>query len=111
MQQTQISGNANAELYNMLGTAFFEKQNYTQARASFEKGLEKDTTNYSLYLNYGNVLAVTNNFPQALNAFLHSYQLNSTNPQISYFIAITYNKLGDTINTNKFFDQYKSLSK
>ncbi len=111
LKKAHLAGNTNPESYNILGTALFGKQNYAEAQAAFETGLKSDTTNWSLYLNYGNVLATTSKFDEALNAFQHAYRLNRSNPQPPYFLAMTYSKLGDTLNANKYYNEYKNLNK
>lgn len=109
LNRAQLNGNANAATYNVLGALYFEKQKYPEARTCFEKGLLKDTANAELYINYGNVLAITNNYDAALKAFQSSYRLG--NNQSLYYIALTYNKLGDTLNANKYYNEFKRLNK
>lgn len=111
LNKAHKAGNHNGESYNILGTIFFGKQNYQEAQATFEEGIKNDTTNWSMYLNYGNVLAVSNKFEGALNAFQHSYKLNANNPQTSYFLALTYAKLGDTLTANKYMSAFQQLNK
>ncbi|HRG39161.1 MAG TPA: tetratricopeptide repeat protein [Bacteroidia bacterium] len=64
-----------------------------------------------MYLNYGNALAMSNRDKEAIKAFEKSYNLNAiNNSQALYFIAITYNKMGDTTNANKYYREFKKLN-
>ncbi|MCW3085188.1 MAG: bacteriophage receptor-2C outer rane subunit [Bacteroidetes bacterium] len=105
-------GNHNLESYNILGTIYFTKKDYVQACKVFEEGITttKDSTSSNLYMNYGNALAMSNRDPEAIKALERSYELNSKNPQALYFIAITYNKMGDTLNANKYYREFKQLN-
>jgi Tfp pilus assembly protein PilF len=109
LKKAELTGNINAVSCNVLGTLYFEKQNYPEAISAYEKGIKKDSTNAEMYNNYGNVLALTNQYQAALKAFQSSYRANN-NKQALYFMAITYNKLGDTVNAYKYYAQFKKLS-
>lgn len=111
IKKAQLAGNTNSLLYNILGTSLFEKKNYSEAKSSFEKGLQKDSSNWEMYLNYGNVLAVTNDFEGARKAFQNSYELNMTNPQTLYFLAMTFKSLNDTVSANRCYNEYLRLLK
>ncbi len=109
LKNANLAGNTYAGLYNTLGTALFIKQKYPEAIATFEEGIKKDSTNWELYLNYGNSFAISNQFDKALKAFLNSYRFNSSNLQTPYFLALTYLKIGDTLNSDKYLYEYKLL--
>jgi tetratricopeptide (TPR) repeat protein len=103
-------GNDPIESYNFLGTAFFNLNKYTEACKIFEKGIAKDSTNWNLFLNYGNALVMNNKDKEAIVSFNKSYQLNPGNTKTLYFLAITYNKMGDTLNANKFYNEFKKYN-
>ncbi len=105
-------GNRNIESYNILGTIYFTKKDYAQACKVFEDGITttKDSTSPNLFMNYGNALAMSDRNQEAIKALERSYELDSKNPQPLYFIALTYNKLGDTLNANKYYREFKQLN-
>lgn len=109
LKRADSTGHINASSYNVLGTLFFEKKEYAEAISAYEKGVKKDSTNAEMYNNYGNVLALTNRYDAALKAFQNSYRINN-NKQALYFMAITCNKLGDTVNAYKYYDAFKKLN-
>lgn len=101
----------NPETYNFEGTALFQLKKYEEACKIFEEGIKKDSSSYSMYLNYGNALAMSNRNKEAIRAFEKSYGLNAiNNSQALYFIAITYNKLGDTTNANRYYREFKKFN-
>lgn len=103
--------NINIETYNFEGVALFKLKKYEEACKTFESGIEKDSSSSSIYLNYGNALAMSNRDKEAIKAFEKSYNLQSVdNSQALYFIAITYNKMGDTTNANKYYREFKKLN-
>ncbi|MGZ3861720.1 MAG: tetratricopeptide repeat protein [Bacteroidia bacterium] len=109
LERANKLGNTNTGLYNVLGAAWFAKKEYTRACAIFEKGLQKDTVNPDLYLNYANALAASARYNEALKSFLLSYKYNNANINALYFVAVTYAKMGDTLNANKYLNEYNKL--
>jgi tetratricopeptide (TPR) repeat protein len=104
-------GNRMIGSYNISGTAWFSKKEYDKACREYEKGIKVDSTSADLYLNYGNALAMSNRNREAIRALEKAYSLNPANPQSLYFIAITYNKLGDTLNANRYYDAFLKSKK
>lgn len=103
--------NSNIETYNIEGTSLFKLKKYEESCKAFEAGIEKDSSSSSLYLNYGNALAMSNRDKEAIKAFERSYNLKPEgNSQALYFIAITYNKMGDTLNANKYYREFKKFN-
>ncbi|MCW3104211.1 MAG: bacteriophage receptor-2C outer rane subunit [Bacteroidetes bacterium] len=111
LDKAHTLGNRMIGSYNILGTAWFTKKEYDKACKEYEKGLQVDSTSADLYLNYGNALAMSNRDQEAIRAFNRSYKLNPENPQPLYFLALTYNKLGDTLNANMYYDAFKKNKK
>jgi len=111
LEKAHALGNRMTGSYNILGTAWFMKKEYDKACREYEKGLQVDSTSADLYLNYGNALAMSNRDMDAIRAFNRSYKLNPENPQPLYFLAITYNKMGDTLNANMYYDAFKKNKK
>ncbi len=110
LKKAELTGNINAVSCNVLGTLYFEKKNYPQALAAYEKGIKKDSTNIEMYNNYGNILALSNRYNDALKAFQNSYRINNNNKQALYYMAVTYSKLGDTVNAYKYYGEFKKLN-
>jgi tetratricopeptide (TPR) repeat protein len=103
--------NNSSETYNFEGTSLFKLQKYEEACKAFESGIEKDSGSFNLYLNYGNALAMSNRDKEAIKAFEKSYSLKAdNNSQALYFIAITYNKMGDSTNANKYYREFKKFN-
>ena len=94
------------ETWNILGTAYFSKKEYVQAREAFEKGIAHDTTYAQLYLNYGNVLGALNQPEAAIAAFEKAYALDPTNKQPLYFIATAYTVKGDLQKAAEYMNRY-----
>ena len=111
LRKAHSLSNYNPETYNFEGTALFKLKKYEESCKAFEAGIEKDSGSFSLYLNYGNALAMSNRDKEAIKAFEKSYRLQSeNNSQALYFIAITYNKMGDTTNANRYYREFKKLN-
>lgn len=109
LEKAQWHGNQLNIINNYLGTLHFDKKQYKASIHYFEKGLQKDLNNWNMYLNYGNALVMENRDQEGINAFMKSLQLNSTNRQTYYFLALTYHKMKDVENTQKYFNLYSSF--
>lgn len=94
------------ETWNILGTTYFSKKEYLQAREAFEKGIARDTTYAQLYLNYGNVLGALNQPDAAIAALEKAYALDPTNRQPLYFIATAYTVKGDLQKAAEYMNRY-----
>jgi tetratricopeptide (TPR) repeat protein len=100
--------NTNPETYNFEGSSLFQLKRYDEACKAYESGIDRDSGSFSLYLNYGNALAMSNRNIEAIQAFKKSYSLKSdNNAQALYFVALTYNKMGDTVSANKYYKEFK----
>lgn len=102
------NGNDANIINNYLGTLYFSKQNYQSAIFYFENGIKRDSTDSNLFLNYGNALVMNNANQKGIQAFNKALQLNPNNKQIYYFLAITYNKIGDIKNAEKYYQLYQN---
>lgn len=98
----------NANTYNKLGNSFFNLKQYPNAIDAFKNGINKDSTNAELWMNLGNGYGVTGQYPQAISAFNKAYNLNTSNPQPLYFIALTYQNMGDTLNAGIYMRRFNS---
>ncbi|MGZ4075775.1 MAG: tetratricopeptide repeat protein [Bacteroidia bacterium] len=111
LEKAHRLGNNIVGSYNLLGSALFSKKEYAEACKAFEQGVKADSTSWNLYLNYGNALAISNRDQEAIKAFQKSYELNSGNVQTLYFLALTYKKIGDNVNADKFYNEYQKANK
>jgi len=101
-------GNYKIGTYDVMGTSYFNLKQYAEACKAFEEGIARDATSGGLYMNYGSALAMSNRDREAIAAFEKAYALNSSNSQALYYIALTYDKLGDKENATKYYNAFKS---
>ncbi|MBC7863785.1 MAG: tetratricopeptide repeat protein [Bacteroidia bacterium] len=94
------------DTWNFLGTAYFEKKNYPEALKCFEKGVARDSLYAELWMNYANALAINKEFAKAIPCFQKAYDLDNGKVKALYFMALTYQNMGDSLNTQKFLDLY-----
>lgn len=111
LEKAHRSGNRIAASYDILGSIWFSKKEYEKACKTFEEGLKTENPTASLYMNYGNALAMSNKDQEAIKAFGNAYSLDPANAQPLYFLALTYNKIGDVANADKYLLEYKRLKK
>jgi tetratricopeptide (TPR) repeat protein len=104
--KAQKFGNKSNAINNFLGTSYFSKSNYKNAIHFFEKAIAADSTNWNLYMNYGNALVMDNQDPKGIDALQKSVSLNPNNKQTYYFLALTYNKIKDIPNAQKYLNIY-----
>ncbi|MBI3519603.1 MAG: tetratricopeptide repeat protein, partial [Bacteroidetes bacterium] len=107
-EKAQKYGNKANIINNFLGTTYFSKNNYKKAIHFFETALAMDSTNWNLYMNYGNALVMDNRDQKGIEALLKSVSLNPTNKQTYYFLALTYNKMKDIPNAQKYLAIYQN---
>lgn len=104
--KAQKFGNTSNAINNFLGTSYFSKNNYKNAINYFERAIASDSTNWNLYMNYGNALVMDNQDQKGINALQKSVTLNPNNKQTYYFLALTYNKIKDIQNAQKYLNIY-----
>lgn len=105
-EKAQKFGNTSNAINNFLGTSYFSKNNYKRAINYFERAIAADSTNWNLYMNYGNALVMDNQDQRGISALQKSLSLNPNNKQTYYFLALTYNKLKDIPNAQKYLNIY-----
>lgn len=106
LNKAQKFGNRSNAINNFLGTSYFSKNKYKNSIIYFEKAIAVDSTNWNLYMNYGNALVMDNQDQKGIDALQKSVSLNSNNKQAYYFLALTYNKMGDIKNAQKYLSIY-----
>ena len=107
-QKVITSPTATASNYNFLGVAWFNLQKYTEAIAVFKKGLKRFPKNEELLMNLGNAYGASQQFKQACSTFEEVVLINPNNKQAMQFLAMSYERLGDLKNTQKYLDLMKN---
>jgi len=96
------SQQATAGNYNFMGTAYFNLKQYEKAIPVFKKGLKRFPKNEELMLNLGNAYGASGQFETAKETFLELLAINPNNKQAMQFLAMTYQRLGDGVNAQKY---------
>jgi tetratricopeptide (TPR) repeat protein len=55
--------------YNFFGVVLFSKKEYSKAIQVFDRGLKLNPEHAEMYLNYGNALAVSTKYKEAISVF------------------------------------------
>ncbi len=97
------------ETFNFLGSAYFNKQDYANAAKYFYEGVKRDSTYADLVVNYANALAMNKRYPEAIKHFKKAYSLNPSQINSVYFIALTYQNMGEVDSTKKYLDLFNRL--
>ncbi len=108
LNRAQKLGNASKAIPEFLGLAYFERRQYQQAITSFEKGIALNSDNANLYLNLGNAYVMNNQNEKGIEAMQRSIATNPNNKQAYYFLALTYNKIKDSLNAQKYLEIYNT---
>lgn len=96
------------DTYNRLGSAYFSKQQFDKAIETYVTGLQKDSLYSDLWLNLGNAYGATQQYLPAIASFEKAYALNSANPQPLYFIAMTYEYMGDKVKAQEYLNRFNA---
>jgi tetratricopeptide (TPR) repeat protein len=96
------------DTYNRMGSAYFSLGQFDRAIESYKAGIVQDSAYADLWLNLGNAYGVTKQYMQANEAFEKAYRLNPANPQPLYFIAMTYQNMGDIEKANEYTAKYNA---
>ncbi|MBI3239422.1 MAG: tetratricopeptide repeat protein, partial [Flavobacteriia bacterium] len=96
------SKQATAGNYNFMGTAYFNLKHYEKAIPVFKKGLKRFPKNEELMLNLGNAYGASGQFDVAKETFLELLAINPNNKQAMQFLSMTYQRLGDGVNAQKY---------
>ena len=103
------TGRPQKDTYNLLGSAFFARNQFPLAVQVFRDGIAKDSTYGALWLNYGNALGVMKDYNAAIYAFNKAYELDNTQKNALYFISVTYANMGDTIKANEYLQRFNAV--
>jgi len=104
------AGQTYKDTYNRLGSAYFSRQEFGKAIDAYLGGIAKDSTYADLWMNLGSAYGAMGQFPQANAAFEKAYNLNPANPQPLYYIAMTWQNIGDTAKAGEYLRRYNSAT-
>lgn len=96
--------------FALLGDAYAKKD---MNKSIYLYGLNKDITfnNPDIYISIAQIYNENNMLEKCLDNLKLAQQINADDPRIKTNIAFTYEKLGDTYNTIKYFDSVLECQK
>lgn len=83
------------KVYELRWEAHFEKQNYDAALSDVQQGLRIEPNNNYLTLALGDVHRLKESFEEAITAYNKALTTNPNLPDVHYFIALSYGRLGN----------------
>lgn len=99
-----------AEGYYNKGTALLKSKRYLEAVPLFQKAMDKRPSFVDAYCNMGCSLASLNKLHEAMDYFQKGILLDSTYAKNFYFMGLTYQNMGDTINSKIYFAKFARLT-
>lgn len=109
LYQTALDHNTyQPNTHNFYGMVLFSLKDYPKAAAIYAAGLKIYPDNAELWMNYGNALGIQNEFEKAIQAFTKAYELDNTKKQALYFLALTYNSIGDIEKSEVYLKMYNT---
>jgi len=88
---------------NNIGTVYFEWQKYPEAKEKFQQALQIDQRFIDAHMNLGSVLGTMQDFNGAIASFQNAIHFAPDNARAYFFIAVTYQNMGDKANADKYF--------
>ncbi|RZM12679.1 MAG: tetratricopeptide repeat protein, partial [Pedobacter sp.] len=107
-RQAMYNNVYNANSHVRIGASFFATKQFDKAAEMFRLGANAYPENGELWLNYGNALAANNQFKEAIPIFEKAFQVNPSQRQALYYIAVTYHNLGDDQKANAYMQRYQT---
>jgi tetratricopeptide (TPR) repeat protein len=96
--------------YSSRGELYYGIGKYDQAVDDFSKVIEMDNRNLGAYYKLGNCFYKTQNYQDALKAYLAAQELNFADPKAEACLAKTYLAMGDKKNLKKSYEKFKDLA-
>lgn len=93
---------AKAEFYNNLGVDALSQNQFTQAKAYFEKAIETDKKSDISWSNMGVVLKKLGEFEKAELAYLEAIAINRKNKSAMKNLFVLYTQIGDEQNAETY---------
>ncbi|MBI4930782.1 MAG: tetratricopeptide repeat protein [Bacteroidetes bacterium] len=88
---------------NNIGTVYFEWGKYSEAKEKFQQAVQIDPRFIDANMNLGSVLGTIKDFNGAIVSFQNAIKYAPDNARAYFFIAITYQNMGDKVNADKYF--------
>ena len=95
LADTAIKYIADSNVYNNKGAALVGLGHYAEAIVAFQKALDVNSKDTMVYQNMGSAYGSLKQYPQALECFIKAYNLDSTDANNAYYIAMTYQNMGN----------------
>jgi len=89
--------------HNNLAAELLTAGDKKKAFEEFEKAISCEPDNFNLYSKFGYALFQSGEYGQALKMFLHSFEKDRRNSNISKKIAETYDRLGESGEAERYY--------
>ena len=107
--QAYLLDSTNSDIYWGYGAVYMTLQDYPRAREQYEDGLSLDPVNSRIMTDYGTYFMVQDNLDSAVLYLSRSYNLDSTNQNTSFKLAVCYYYKEDCKNGVYYYEKCKSL--
>lgn len=95
--------------HNMLGTVYYQRQDYLQAEAHFRKALKADSHAYAPLVNLGGVLISLGRFEEAVEVNSQARRKRPDDPLANSQLGLSYWRLGQADEAIEYLTQAKQL--
>ena len=84
-----------SEIYKFRAYAYLDSQNYDAALGDMQQLIKLEPANVNYILSLGEIYINKEDWENALTTFKRASQLDARNGNIDYFMAVSYNRLGN----------------
>ncbi|CAK93802.1 unnamed protein product (macronuclear) [Paramecium tetraurelia] len=95
--------------YTLSGHEFSQNENFQQAKKSYDKATSLDSRQYNAWWGQGNMYYKTDKYDDAIRCFTQALKINSNNPVLPTFLAMSYAAKGEHLEALKYFEQSEKL--
>ncbi|CAD8189852.1 unnamed protein product [Paramecium octaurelia] len=95
--------------YTLSGHEFSQNENFQQAKKSYDKATSLDSRQYNAWWGQGNMYYKTDKYDDAIRCFTQALKINSNNPVLPTFLAMSYAAKGEHVEALKYFEQSEKL--
>jgi tetratricopeptide (TPR) repeat protein len=107
LQAAWEAGNRHAGVYTIGSTLEFEDGAYDIAEEMLKEGLKRYPDNANLLTNMGNTLAIQKRYKEAIEHFEKARIIQPSNMDLLRFIGMCYDALGDSTQTQRYYDAWQ----